>query len=251
MRGILPRASNWLEWSDDSERAWRKQTRPRRVAFILLSRAKALARRPRQRRRGVASSAPYVDPLREPLERLARAELSQPGIVLGPHPVDRGEDKALAIRTIQPTAIEVRVQLTEGGEEFPATRIHSAGIFEAILPATAAVRAIPGGYRFRVRYDDGSVAQLHDPYNFPPLLTDFDLYLIGEGYASRRIRKAGRACARDRGRARRALRRVGAERVARERGGRFQPLGRTRAPFAAAGKFGLVGILCAARRSKA
>ena len=134
-----------------------------------------------------ASAAPMpapavsVDPLREPLELLARAELSQPGIVLGPHPVDRGEGKALAIRTIQPTAIEVRVQLTEGGQEFPATRIHSAGIFEAILPASAAVRAIPGGYRFRVRYDDGSVAQLHDPYNFPPLLTDFDVYLIGEG----------------------------------------------------------------------
>ena len=133
-------------------------------------------------RQGVSStSVPVIDSFQDSLERLARAEFSNPGTILGPHPIERGDRKLLAIRTLQPTAASVSVRLTQGGEEFATERIHPAGIFEARLPASAAIRAIPGGYYFRVRYEDGSTADLQDPYNFPPLLTDFDLYLIGEG----------------------------------------------------------------------
>ncbi len=39
----------------------------------------------------------------------------------------------------------------------------------------------PGAYQIRLRFADGSVLTQHDPYAFPPLLTDYDLYLIGEG----------------------------------------------------------------------
>jgi len=139
----------------------------------------------------IAEQTVYVDPYHDLLDRLARAELSDPAGVLGPHPVDRPGGRALAIRTIQPTAIDVRVRLTEGGEEFPARPVHPSGIFEAILPASAAVRAIPGGYKFRVQYDDGSSAELHDPYNFPRLLTDFDIYLMGEGTHHGQYEKLG------------------------------------------------------------
>jgi 1,4-alpha-glucan branching enzyme len=138
-----------------------------------------------------AAETAYVDPYHDLLDRLARAELSDPTAILGPHPVDRPGGRALAIRTIQPTAIDVRVRLTEGGEEFPARPVHPSGIFEAILPASAAVRAIPGGYKFRVQYDDGSSAELHDPYNFPRLLTDFDIYLMGEGTHHGQYEKLG------------------------------------------------------------
>jgi hypothetical protein len=70
------------------------------------------------RESAAAAETAYVDPYHDLLERLARAELSDPAGVLGPHPVDRPGGRALAIRTIQPTAIDVRVRLTEGGEEF-------------------------------------------------------------------------------------------------------------------------------------
>ena len=35
-------------------------------------------------------------------------------------------------------------------------------------------------YRLRARYGDRQV-EIEDPYRFPPLLSDFDLYLLGEG----------------------------------------------------------------------
>jgi 1,4-alpha-glucan branching enzyme len=35
-------------------------------------------------------------------------------------------------------------------------------------------------YHLRARYGE-KVVDLDDPYRFPPMLTDFDLYLLGEG----------------------------------------------------------------------
>ena len=42
---------------------------------------------------------------------------------------------------------------------------------------------LPNGsrrYQLRARFGD-NVVELDDPYRFPPILTDFDLYLLGEG----------------------------------------------------------------------
>jgi len=129
--------------------------------------------------------------LREAVDLLLRAELSDPFSVLGPHPVATPEGRALAIRALLPNAVEVHVVLKEPAGEFRAARIHSAGLFEAILPASSAARAIPGGYRFRVMYPGGVTREIHDPYNFPPLLTDFDLYLMGEGTHYQKYEKLG------------------------------------------------------------
>jgi 1,4-alpha-glucan branching enzyme len=129
--------------------------------------------------------------LRESVNLLLRAELSDPFCVLGPHPVATPEGKALAIRALLPNAIEVHVVLKETPVEFRAAKVHADGLFEAVLPASSAVRAIPGGYRFRVRYPGGVIREIHDPYNFPPLLTDFDLYLMGEGTHYEKYEKLG------------------------------------------------------------
>ena len=45
-------------------------------------------------------------------------------------------------------------------------------------------------YRLRARYGD-SVVELEDPYRFPPVLSDFDLYLLGEGTHLRLYDKLG------------------------------------------------------------
>ena len=57
--------------------------------------------------------------------------------------------------------------------------IHPAGVFEAICPVEGDSEA----FRYRLRIDaaNGESMTQHDPYSFPPLLTDFDLYLFGEG----------------------------------------------------------------------
>jgi 1,4-alpha-glucan branching enzyme len=131
------------------------------------------------------------DQLQAALDSLVRAEFGDPFSVLGPHPVSTPNGNALAIRALIPNAEEVQVVLGEPLAAFPAARIHPGGVFEAVLPATAARRAIPGGYKFRVRYVGGVTVEIHDPYNFPSLFTDFDLHLIGEGTHYEKYEKLG------------------------------------------------------------
>jgi 1,4-alpha-glucan branching enzyme len=59
-------------------------------------------------------------------------------------------------------------------------RIHPAGLFEAIRPAPSANNIVEP-YMLRVTDYRGDQTTMHDPYAFPPLLSDFDLYLLGEG----------------------------------------------------------------------
>ena len=66
----------------------------------------------------------------------------------------------------------------------PLSRIHDAGLF---------VGALPNGskrYQLRARFGD-NVVDLDDPYRFPPVLSDFDLYLLGEGTHQRIYDKLG------------------------------------------------------------
>ena len=104
---------------------------------------------------------------------------SDPFHYLGRH---RENDRQV-VRAYLPEASEVRV-VDEHGEETVLTRIHDAGLFLGDLP-NAAER-----YRFRARYGADTV-ELEDPYRFPPILSDFDLYLLGEGTHQRLYDKLG------------------------------------------------------------
>ena len=137
-----------------------------------------------------AAAAPH-DAFRAALESLVRAEFGDPFSILGPHPVDTPEGKALAIRAFLPGAQKVDVVLRDPAMEFPARKIHTEGIFEAILPASAAARAIPGHYKFRIMYSSSERVEIYDAYSFPSLFTDFDLHLIGEGTHYEKYEKLG------------------------------------------------------------
>jgi 1,4-alpha-glucan branching enzyme len=129
--------------------------------------------------------------LRESFNSLFRADHGAPFTILGPHPVDTPQGKALAIRALIPDAEKLEVVFSDPEEVHPAERIHSGGGFEVLLRGVAATRAIPGGYKFRFQYPDGVVREIHDPYNFPSLLTDFDLHLMGEGTHYEKYDKLG------------------------------------------------------------
>jgi 1,4-alpha-glucan branching enzyme len=112
------------------------------------------------------------------LAALARAEHGEPFRLLGPHTVEREGVQRILVRTIQPYAASVSVVVK--GETIPAERAGPDGIFEALLPP-AHKKLEAHDYRLRVRWDDGHVTEVPDAYAFPPLLTDFDLHLLGEG----------------------------------------------------------------------
>ena len=64
-------------------------------------------------------------------------------------------------------------------------RIHPAGLFEAICPTDSIPVGTNGNgsgkYMIRVSEEDGKKTDMHDPYAFPHILTDYDLHLLNEG----------------------------------------------------------------------
>ena len=65
----------------------------------------------------------------------------------------------------------------EPGRRVPMARVHPDGFFEAPFPDRDA--AFP--YRLAVENGEGHAWEFEDPYRFGPVLTDFDLHLLGEG----------------------------------------------------------------------
>jgi 1,4-alpha-glucan branching enzyme len=98
---------------------------------------------------------------------------------LGPH----DEGGRTVVRAFLPDAATVEA-IAEHGEVGALARIHDAGLFAGALPNGAR------RYQLRARFGD-HVVELEDPYRFPPVLTDYDLYLLGEGTQRRLYDKLG------------------------------------------------------------
>jgi 1,4-alpha-glucan branching enzyme len=94
---------------------------------------------------------------------------SDPFHYLGPHL----EGDVPVVRVFLPDAERVAV-VDEQGHESDLRRIHDVGLFEG--------RLANGSSRYRVRASYGErQVEIEDPYRFPPILSDLDLYLLGEG----------------------------------------------------------------------
>ncbi len=101
-----------------------------------------------------------------------------PRAILGPHPVSDDGQSTMVIRAWLPYARKADVvPVAAGGLATPMTRVHEAGLFQAVIPSGTK----PHLYRLRVKQDNGHVSETHDPYAFGPLLTDFQLHLFAEG----------------------------------------------------------------------
>src|SRR5438045_7312364 len=91
-------------------------------------------------------------------------------------------DKSV-VRAFLPQASNLAA-IGEPGEPAKLARSHDAGLFAGSL-ANGSKR-----YQLRARFGD-KVVDLDDAYRFPPILTDFDLYLLGEGTHQRLYDKLG------------------------------------------------------------
>jgi 1,4-alpha-glucan branching enzyme len=93
------------------------------------------------------------------------------------------ENDQPVVRVFLPEAAHVDL-VTDKGTRAALARVHEAGLFAGRLP--------DGSERYRLRARFGNnVVELEDPYRFPPVLTDFDLYLLGEGNHLRLYEKLG------------------------------------------------------------
>ncbi len=89
--------------------------------------------------------------------------------VLGPHRAETGWQ----VRAFLPQA--AGAELDVRGVRHPMQKVHGQGFFVALLDHD------PGRYTLRLKLWNGRAAEIEDAYRFPPLLTDFDLHLHGEG----------------------------------------------------------------------
>ncbi|MEM8944200.1 MAG: 1,4-alpha-glucan branching protein GlgB [Planctomycetota bacterium] len=101
--------------------------------------------------------------------------------VLGPHEIEEGGRRALAVRAYLPESQQVWVVDQQHGLSQPMRRIHPAGLFEAICNPEIKNKSAAPSYRFRAVNEAGEQTTMHDHYAFPPLLTDYDLHLLAEG----------------------------------------------------------------------
>jgi 1,4-alpha-glucan branching enzyme len=143
-----------------------------------------------------SQAGPVRDWFLDAVESLVHAEHSDPFQLLGPHGIERDGKRLLAIRAFRPGAVEVSVVSSASRAIKPGTKIHPDGLFEAILPRDFlpwdGVEPVnPTAYRVRYRFGDDTVQEIYDAYAFPPQLSEYDLYLFGEGTHYLKYEKLG------------------------------------------------------------
>ncbi len=108
------------------------------------------------------------------IERVIGRDHPDPHHVLGAHPTKAG----VRIRVFRPDAESIRVLLDgDGDRPVKLRRSHPAGLFEGTVKGAT----LPLRYELEVAYPGGRSFRLRDPYAFPPVLGELDLYLVGEG----------------------------------------------------------------------
>jgi 1,4-alpha-glucan branching enzyme len=89
--------------------------------------------------------------------------------ILGPHAQETGWE----VRAWLPQAKTVSV--IQNGSRIEMKKKHDLGFFSVTLTGE------PAAYQLEVALDDGGTEVCDDPYRFPPLLTEYEIFLHGEG----------------------------------------------------------------------
>jgi 1,4-alpha-glucan branching enzyme len=112
-------------------------------------------------------------PPQDALNALAYNDHGAPFEVLGCHV----HDEKIVVRAIRPSAKSLAVVLKGVKKHIEMTRIHEHGIFEAVIDKPEGDIA----YHYQATTHEGKVETFNDPYIFPPLLGEVDLYLHAQG----------------------------------------------------------------------
>ena len=119
-------------------------------------------------------------PLKEPaIHALVEGTCGDPFAFLGPHP----EGERWVVRALLPGARAVTALSPSGKTLAAFRRVHATGLFEAEIGEAR-------DYRLCIDWD-GVIEETEDPYSFPPLLGELDVYLLAEGRHRRIAERLG------------------------------------------------------------
>jgi 1,4-alpha-glucan branching enzyme len=134
------------------------------------------------------------------MTQIVRGDHSDPFHFLGPHREYAAGKRVIVVRVFEPEATSVYVLWDSGHGLYPGVRSHADGVYVANIPEPAAnapgpdaveTAIAPTSYRLRISYKDGRTVETYDAYAFPPVLTGFDLHLMGEGTHYLKYEKLG------------------------------------------------------------
>ncbi|NJL91098.1 MAG: 1,4-alpha-glucan branching enzyme [Coleofasciculaceae cyanobacterium SM2_1_6] len=120
------------------------------------------------------------------IDRIVGNQHHNPFEILGPHALEENGITTWVVRAYLPKATAVVVILPEEKLEYPMYSVHHPQFFECKIENSQL-----SNYQFRIQEGDREKI-IYDPYAFKsPQLTDFDLYLFGEGNHHRIYEKMG------------------------------------------------------------
>ncbi|MFY9573230.1 MAG: 1,4-alpha-glucan branching protein GlgB, partial [Blastocatellia bacterium] len=118
------------------------------------------------------------------LDLIIRGDQADPFAVLGMH----GADAGIVVRAFIPEADRLwLVEADDSSKQHSMQKLRDEGLFEITFPD----RRDRFPYRLKSANRFGDIRELHDPYSFPALLSDYDLHLMAEGTHYRNYEKLG------------------------------------------------------------
>jgi 1,4-alpha-glucan branching enzyme len=127
----------------------------------------------------VPSSLPRAE-----IDALVSGMHHDPFAVLGPHDSSEG----LVIRVFRPHVRGVELVRAADHQTQPFARVQVEGLYEITLADQTREDV---DYRLRLIWPDGSASEIDDPYRYGPVLTEFDVHLLGEGTHFEAFNKLG------------------------------------------------------------
>jgi 1,4-alpha-glucan branching enzyme len=124
--------------------------------------------------------------LESEIDLIIHANHSDPFHILGAQPISGTE--GIEVRAFLPEALQAWViPATQPDALLPMKRIRAEGFFTVSLEG----QSFPFNYHLRVLDYHDQTFEFIDPYSFPPVLSDFDLHLMGEGNHYKKYEKLG------------------------------------------------------------
>jgi 1,4-alpha-glucan branching enzyme len=121
------------------------------------------------------------------IDLISSGDHPDPFAFLGIHQTENGQGKYMVVRVFNPGAEQVWVIEAGDANQYEMQRMGNDGFFERRFPD----RRDRFPYRLKAVNRFGDTWEFHDPYSFPPLLSDFDLHLMAEGTHYRNYEKLG------------------------------------------------------------
>jgi len=124
--------------------------------------------------------------LKEQIKLIVGAKHWDPFQVLGMHIAETDGRKQIVVRAFLPEAETASVIDIRARKSYSMVKLHKAGFFEACPDKEDVFR-----YRIGMKSAEGIDAEFYDPYSFLPVLSEFDLHLLGEGSHHESYEKLG------------------------------------------------------------